>query len=177
MTHYKLVFAIRCNLDNNDHGTIQQTSTFHFPTLSLVLQLFSTHVMRLGSFVSAATFVVCAVAQNVFYDTTWGGPVRLAERFNGTAGGFDRVEATLVIPELAIPKNPHAPSDEYTAAYWIGLGGFLSSNVVKGLWQAGVIMSIWNNGSTEYMGFYEWQVSEIPRAHMSVHLPDVQGSE
>ncbi|KAH6668192.1 concanavalin A-like lectin/glucanase domain-containing protein [Halenospora varia] len=95
-----------------------------------------------------------------FYDTTWGGPVQIAENFNtsSNSSGFDSVEATLVMPRLALPQKPRQQVDEYTASYWIGLDGFLSSTVstIRGLWQAGVIMSIFTNGTTEYSGFYEW---------------------
>ncbi|KAH6646231.1 concanavalin A-like lectin/glucanase domain-containing protein [Truncatella angustata] len=112
--------------------------------------------MRLSTLLCAAALGAYGLAEEIFYDTTWAGPIRIAERFNGTAGGFDRVEATLVMPQLSIPEKPNKQSDEYTAAFWIGFGGFLSSSTVSGLWQAGIIMSIWNNGSTEYKGFYEW---------------------
>ncbi|KAI1846649.1 hypothetical protein JX265_009048 [Neoarthrinium moseri] len=114
--------------------------------------------MKLSGFLCAVAFGSGGLAaEEIFYDTTWAGPVRMAERFNGTAGGFDRVEATLVMPQLDIPARPHQQSDEYTAAFWIGLGGFKSSPAaLSGLWQAGVVMSIRNNGSTEYKGFYEW---------------------
>ncbi|KAK9413009.1 hypothetical protein SUNI508_12204 [Seiridium unicorne] len=115
-----------------------------------------SNTMKLSKVLCATALVSGGLAEDIFYDTTWAGPVRIAERFNGTAGGYDRVKATLVMPQLYIPTKPHQESDEYTASYWIGLGGFLSSSTVSGLWQAGVIMSIWNNGSTEYKGFYEW---------------------
>jgi hypothetical protein len=65
-------------------------------------------------------------------------------------------EATLVMPHLSIPKKPHKEVDEYTASFWIGLDGVLSSDIVRGLWQAGVIMSVWPNGTTQYTGFHEW---------------------
>lgn len=66
-----------------------------------------------------------------------------------------------MIPKLALPQNPREEVDEYTASAWIGLDGFLpststSATVARGLWQAGVIMSIWGNGTTQYSGFYEW---------------------
>lgn len=112
--------------------------------------------MKLAAAWWTAALASQATAQDIVYDETWAGPVRVAERFNGTSGGFDRVEAVLVMPELAIPDKPREQVDEYTAAYWIGLSGFLPTSVTNGLWQAGVIMSIWANGSTEYKGFYEW---------------------
>ncbi|KAK6196740.1 hypothetical protein LQW54_011249 [Pestalotiopsis sp. IQ-011] len=112
--------------------------------------------MKSSTPLGLAAFAAGAASQSVSYDTTWAGPVRLAERFNGSAGGFDRVEATLVMPELSIPANPHQEVDEYTASFWIGLGGFVSTNPVAGLWQAGAVMSIWQNGSTDFTGFYEW---------------------
>lgn len=116
-------------------------------------------------------------AEDIFYDETWAGPVRLAvaddtstptnsSSPNSTAWtGFDTVQATLVMPRLAIPKNPSKRVDRYTAANWIGLDGFVLSDdedlatqtsAVRGLWQAGVFMSIWENGTAEYTGFYEW---------------------
>lgn len=116
-------------------------------------------------------------AEDIFYDETWAGPVRLAvdeapsnstsvPSPNATTGtGFNTVEATLVMPRLAIPKHPSQLVDRYTAAYWIGLDGFVmsgegnevaGSSTVRGLWQAGVLMSIWDNGTSDYTGFYEW---------------------
>lgn len=89
----------------------------------------------------------------------------LAETPNATWTGFNRVEATLVMPPLAIPKQPSQRVDQYTAANWIGLDGFVLSGeeepgvpatTVRGLWQAGVFMSIWENGTSDYTGFYEW---------------------
>ncbi|KAK2628570.1 hypothetical protein QTJ16_001673 [Diplocarpon rosae] len=95
-----------------------------------------------------------------FYDETWGGPVQIAEHFHPSlnSSGFTRVEATLVMPHLAVPRNPRKEVDPYTASYWIGLDGFLPSTDagVRGLWQAGVIMSLWENGTARYTGFYEW---------------------
>ncbi|KAJ0121890.1 hypothetical protein J7T55_002399 [Diaporthe amygdali] len=112
----------------------------------------------------------------IFYDETWAGPVRLAaggttpsstntSSSNSTWAGFNRVEATLVMPRLAIPSHPSERVDQYTAAFWIGLDGFVLSGdeaqgtgtgTVRGLWQAGVFMSIWENGTSAYTGFYEW---------------------
>lgn len=93
-----------------------------------------------------------------FYDITWAGPVQLAENFNtwSYSSGFSLVEATLVMPHLALPAKPRQQVDEYTASIWIGLDGFVSPETARGLWQAGVIMSIWDNGTTEFSGFYEW---------------------
>lgn len=107
---------------------------------------------------------VCSAQADIYYDTTWAGPVRIAEldlnsSSANSSSGFNFVEATLVMPHLAIPQNPHQNVDGYTASFWIGLDGFLTSaesSGVRGLWQAGVIMSIWANGTTEYTGFYEW---------------------
>ncbi|KAK2598845.1 hypothetical protein N8I77_012230 [Diaporthe amygdali] len=115
-------------------------------------------------------------ADTIFYDETWAGPVRLAvggttpsstntSSSNSTWAGFNRVEATLVMPQLAIPSHPSERVDQYTAAFWIGLDGFVLSGdeaqgtgtgTVRGLWQAGVFMSIWENGTSAYTGFYEW---------------------
>ena len=95
----------------------------------------------------------------MLYDSGWAGPVRYADKFNisSNSTGFTMVEATLVMPHLSIPKKPHEKAEQYTAAYWIGLDGVLSSPThVRGLWQAGVIMSVWTNGTTEYTGFHEW---------------------
>ncbi|KAF5021014.1 hypothetical protein F66182_6945 [Fusarium sp. NRRL 66182] len=94
----------------------------------------------------------------LYYDTTWAGPVRFADNFNLSANstGFTMVEATLVMPHLSIPTEPHTKVEQYTASFWIGLDGFLSSEVIRGLWQAGVIMSVWPNGTTQYTGFHEW---------------------
>jgi hypothetical protein len=93
-----------------------------------------------------------------FYDTTWAGPVQLAKNLNtsSNSSAFASVEATLVMPHLALPKQPRQLVNEYTASFWIGMDGFLSSETARGLWQAGVIMSIWDNGTTKYSGFYEW---------------------
>lgn len=114
-------------------------------------------MMKLSALLCAIASSSLGLAEDIYYDTTWAGPVRLAERFNGTAGGFNRAEGTLVMPQLSIPANPHGEEvDQYTAAYWVGLGGFVSTSPVSGLWQAGVVMSIFDNGSTQYTGFYEW---------------------
>lgn len=103
---------------------------------------------------------LCA-AQNIVYDETWAGPVQLAESdpSSNATSGFNLVEATLVMPPLKIPQNPPQQVDQFTAASWIGLDGFLLSDAVpgvRGLWQAGVFMSIFANGTTQYTGFYEW---------------------
>lgn len=125
--------------------------------------------------------ILCAsqpasTTEGIFYDETWAGPVRLAiggttgtstnvSSSNSTWAGFNTVEATLVMPRLAVPSQPSKRVDQYTAAYWIGLDGFVlsgdeapgtGSDAVRGLWQAGVFMSIWENGTTAYTGFYEW---------------------
>ncbi|PVH80838.1 concanavalin A-like lectin/glucanase [Cadophora sp. DSE1049] len=95
-----------------------------------------------------------------FYDTTLGGPVQISVHFNASSNysGFNSVEATLVMPRLSLPLNPRERVDQYTAFFWIGLDGFVPSTdgMVRGLWQAGVTMSIWDNGTTEYSGFHEW---------------------
>lgn len=124
--------------------------------------------------ISLGAWLPAAVAEDIFYDETWAGPVRLAVAEATSAStnisssnstGFNTVEATLVMPRLAIPRNPSKRVDRYTAAYWIGLDGFVLSgdgdqgtgtSTVRGLWQAGVFMSIWENGTTDYTGFYEW---------------------
>ncbi|KAF5008479.1 hypothetical protein FDECE_5238 [Fusarium decemcellulare] len=92
------------------------------------------------------------------YGTAWAGPVRYADKFNisSNSTGFTKAEATLIMPHLSIPKKPHEKVEQYTASYWIGLDGVLSSELIRGLWQAGVIMSVWTNGTTEYRGFHEW---------------------
>ncbi|KAJ3459955.1 hypothetical protein MRS44_016028 [Fusarium solani] len=81
----------------------------------------------------------------MLYGEGWAGPVRYADKFNisSNSTGFTMVEAILVMPHLSIPKNPREKVDQYTTSYWIGLDGVLSSPThVRGLWQAGVIMSI-----------------------------------
>lgn len=126
---------------------------------------------------SLCAWLSAGFAEDVFYDETWAGPVRLAvaetmsPSTNGSSSdattwiGFNTVEATLVMPRLAVPKHPSQRVDRYTAAFWIGLDGFVMSgeeeqgvvpSTVRGLWQAGVFMSIWDNGTSDYTGFYEW---------------------
>lgn len=127
--------------------------------------------------VSLCAWLPTGIAEDIFYDETWAGPVRLAvtemssasanisSSNTTTEAGFDTVEGTLVMPRLAVPNNPSKRVDQYTAAYWIGLDGFVMSgdedegtgtSMVRGLWQAGVFMSIWENGTSDYTGFYEW---------------------
>lgn len=109
-------------------------------------------------------FATACLSQEIFYDETWAGPVRLAPNvasISPTSLGFTTVEATLVMPCLSIPENPSQLVDQYRASFWIGLDGFLPStetpaSTVRGLWQAGVFMSIWENGTTSYTGFHEW---------------------
>ncbi|KAH6974402.1 concanavalin A-like lectin/glucanase domain-containing protein [Ilyonectria sp. MPI-CAGE-AT-0026] len=110
-----------------------------------------------------------------FYGTGWGGPVRFADNYNISSNttGFTMVEATLVMPHLSIPKKPHEKTTQYTASYWIGLDGYFSSEIIRGLWQAGVIMSVWPNGTTEYTGFHEW----IPDDPISISFADLAISE
>lgn len=126
---------------------------------------------------SLCAWLPAVIAEDIFYDETWAGPVRLAatettsastnvSSSNSTAWtGFDTVEGILVMPRLAIPTHPSQRVDRYTAANWIGLDGFVLSgdedegtgtSTVRGLWQAGVFMSIWENRTSEYTGFYEW---------------------
>ncbi|KAH7163501.1 concanavalin A-like lectin/glucanase domain-containing protein [Dactylonectria estremocensis] len=129
----------------------------------------------------AALFLsnACAAANSakypLFYDTTWAGPVRFADNYNTSSNttGFTIAEATLVMPHLSIPKKPHKKAKQYTASYWIGLDGYLSSEIVRGLWQAGVIMSVWPNGTTEYTGFHEW----IPDDPISISFAKLAISE
>ncbi|KAG4436336.1 hypothetical protein IFR05_008189 [Cadophora sp. M221] len=98
-----------------------------------------------------------------FYGEAWGGPVQIAENLtltSNSSSGFDLVEATLVIPHLALPKTPREQVEQYTSAFWLGMDGVVSDQVnpfaVRGLWQAGIIMSLWTNESVEYKGFHEW---------------------
>ncbi|KAI6714267.1 hypothetical protein JHW43_003214 [Diplocarpon mali] len=120
--------------------------------------------MRIDALLLAAPLGCVSAAEDrpyqPFYDETWGGPVQIAEHFNPSvnASGFNLAEATLVMPHLTLPRCPRQKVDQYTASYWVGLDGFLPSTTpaVRGLWQAGVIMSLWANGSAEYTGFYEW---------------------
>lgn len=113
------------------------------------------------SLLAIALSSLCAAQAGILYDETWAGPVQLAESDPSSSGasGFNVAEATLVMPHLEIPKNPAQQVDQFTASYWIGLDGFLSADSLpgtRGLWQAGVIMSIFANGTTDYTGFYEW---------------------
>lgn len=111
---------------------------------------------------------ICAADSTSFtplYGEGWGGPVQVAENLtltSNSSSGFDLVEATLVMPHLTLPKNPREQVEQYTAAFWLGMDGVVSDPVnpfaVRGLWQAGVIMSVWTNGSIEYNGFHEWLV-------------------
>jgi hypothetical protein len=86
--------------------------------------------------------------------------VQVAKNLNPSSNfsGFDSVEATLVMPRLGFPQKPREIVDAYTASYWIGLDGFESPTypAVRGLWQAGVIMSLFANGTANYSAFYEW---------------------
>lgn len=101
---------------------------------------------------------------DIFYDETWAGPVRLAADHAAVSParpGFTSVEATLVMPPLRLPDRPSQFVDQYRAAFWVGLDGFLPSAetpdaTVRGLWQAGVFMSIWANGTTSYTAWHEW---------------------
>lgn len=126
--------------------------------------------MRLRQLAAAPVVVLgltpggLAQQEDIFYDETWAGPVRIAANkasVSPTSLGFTMVEATLVMPCLAVPQNPSQLVDQYTASFWIGLDGFLPSaetpaSPIRGLWQAGVFMSIWENGTTSYTGFHEW---------------------
>lgn len=133
-------------------------SLFHnlsaLPSLTSIMQIKALAALFLGS--------ACAATNSAkypsFYDTTWAGPVRFADNYNISSNttGFTMAEATLVMPHLSIPKKPHEKATQYTASYWIGLDGYLSSEIIRGLWQAGVEMSVWPNGTTEYTGFHEW---------------------
>ncbi|EKD14840.1 aspergillopepsin-2 [Drepanopeziza brunnea f. sp. 'multigermtubi' MB_m1] len=124
--------------------------------------------MKPDHFLTAVSLGSACTAQSTpyvpFYSSEWGGPVQLAENFNSSSNtsAFNLVEATLVMPHLSIPQNPRARVDRYTVASWIGLDGFPRSDGggPRGLWQAGVFMSIWENGTTEYSGFYEWVPSD-----------------
>ncbi|KAF4465886.1 hypothetical protein FALBO_7252 [Fusarium albosuccineum] len=88
----------------------------------------------------------CVAAKGAEYPlssgTAWAGPVRYADKFNisSNSTGFTKAEATLIMPHLSIPKKPHEKVEQYTASYWIGLDGVLSSELIRGLWQAGVII-------------------------------------
>lgn len=131
----------------------------HTPSLSPTSAMAS---LTIRSLAASAVFLLAsqAAAQQglpTLYGEAWGGPVAVLEDSLAVTdpNNFDFVEATLVMPHLAIPKNPRNVSDQYTASYWIGMDGF-SSPGINGLWQAGVIMSIWGNGTTTYDGFYEW---------------------
>lgn len=111
-----------------------------------------------------------AVAQasngSILYDTTWAGPVQIANTAltpNSTSG-FNLAEGTLIMPHLSIPQKPHEQVDHFSASYWVGLDGAVpsgDSGAVRGLWQAGVIMTLSpataNSSETSiYTAFYEW---------------------
>ncbi|RSL96825.1 hypothetical protein CDV31_013291 [Fusarium ambrosium] len=119
--------------------------------------------MNLKAFTALLLSSACTATKDaqypMLYGEGWAGPVRYADKFNisSNSTGFTMVEAILVMPHLSIPKNPREKVDQYTVSYWIGLDGVLSTpTMVRGLWQAGVIMSVWTNGTTEYEGFHEW---------------------
>lgn len=80
------------------------------------------------------------------------------------------------MPRLSLPQNPRERVDQYTAFFWIGLDGFVPSTdgQVRGLWQAGVTMSLWDNGTTEYSGLYEW-VPDEPISLSQLQLAIVEG--
>ncbi|PBP20494.1 aspergillopepsin-2 [Diplocarpon rosae] len=121
---------------------------------------FAIAALPWGGVCAAAAAATTDTPYQPFYDETWGGPVQIAQHFQPSlnSSGFNLVEATLVMPRLRVPRCPRKEADQYTASYWIGLDGFLPSTDagVRGLWQAGVIMSLWENGTAQYTGFYEW---------------------
>ncbi|KAM5346241.1 hypothetical protein ACJ41O_009246 [Fusarium nematophilum] len=121
--------------------------------------------MRLEPLTALLLSSTCAASKTpqypFLYNEAWAGPARIADKFNTSSNstGFTMVEATLIMPHLSIPKKPREKVDQYTTSYWIGLDGVLptgENEIVRGLWQAGVIMSVWTNGATEYAGFHEW---------------------
>ncbi|KAJ4397777.1 hypothetical protein N0V93_002014 [Gnomoniopsis smithogilvyi] len=125
---------------------------------------------------------LCASQANIFYDTTWAGPVQLANSSlspNASGpSGFNLAEATLIIPTLSLPSNPHEQVDLYTASFWVGLDGFLLSDSipgVRGLWQAGIFGSLSVNGTVSYTGFYEWVPEDpvsIPTSQLALAAGD-----
>lgn len=132
---------------------------------------------------SALALPALCVAQDImFYDTTWAGPVQLANSTHSSnasgPSGFNLAEGTLIIPTLSLPSQPHEQVDQYTASFWIGLDGFLLSDSlpgVRGLWQAGIMASLFVNGTTSYTGFYEWVPNDpvsIPASELSMDAGD-----
>lgn len=109
--------------------------------------------LRLAASTLLATLAAAAAASNpIFYSDTWAGPAQV--RQNGTLP-FSSVEATLIVPHLQLPNHPEEIVDQYSGSFWIGIDGY-KSPPHSGLWQAGVMMHIWTNGTREYVPFWEW---------------------
>lgn len=131
---------------------------------------------------ASAMPALCTAQSDIFYDTTWAGPVELANSSlsSNASGptGFNLAEGTLIIPSLSLPCQPHEQVDQYTASFWVGLDGFLLSDSlpgVRGLWQAGLIASLSVNGTATYTGFYEWVPSDpvsIPASQLALAAGD-----
>lgn len=127
--------------------------------------------------INLCAWLPAGIADDIFYDENWAGRVRRAVADNTSASinasslksttcmGFNTVQATLVMPRLALPRHPSRRIYRYTAATWIGLDGSVMSDdedlgtqtsTVCGLWQARVFMSIRENVTAAYTEFYEW---------------------
>lgn len=125
---------------------------------------------------------LCAAQASISYDTTWAGPVQLANSTLSSndsisPAGFNIAEGTLIIPTLSLPAHPHEQVDQYAASFWVGLDGFLpaSGAAVRGLWQAGLIATLSVNGTAAYTGFYEWVPDDpvaVPTAQLALSAGD-----
>lgn len=115
-----------------------------FPVCRLIISTLYT------SSVVVAAAAVSSPSQPVLYDNTWSGPAQLQQ--NGSAS-FSSVEALLIIPQhLELPTHPENVVDQYSASFWVGIDGWKS----RGLWQAGVVMHLWEDGTREFVPFWEW---------------------
>lgn len=123
------------------------------------LQLHSTAFLLLSTAVAASS-------NPSFYSDTWAGPAQVQQN---ASSPFSSIEATLVMPRMELPKEPHQVVNQYTFSYWIGLDGY-KSPAGSGLWQAGVIGHIFTNGTREYVPFWEW----VPDPEYFVPLNDFE---
>lgn len=122
--------------------------------------------MRFLNFELAAFLAATAAAADtqypVFSGTGWAGPA--IARPNATdAANFTSTSATLIVPDLKVPQHPHEVVDQYSAAFWLGLDGFPTgyTPLQSGLWQVGILGNVSTDGTTEWMGFYEWYISSL----------------
>ncbi|KAI9354847.1 peptidase A4 family-domain-containing protein [Zopfochytrium polystomum] len=136
------------------------------PTLSVAV---------LAAAAAAAAAAASATAPPpIFNGSYWAGPT-LVRTSAAHAAPFTSVSATIVLPsQLRVPEHPASPvppppDDRYTVSAWVGLDGWTGDDPVaavanvssaagtaSGLWQAGVEMSVYANGTTEFVPWYEW---------------------